>query len=265
MAELVQLHLSEVDFQLFTDVQNLLNDTVGKFEHLLAKSSIRTFLAISSNKQRRKLEAHADSSRPIVAIVFARIHEAKERNIVSFRKFLHVRKLRNAVVTGEDNRSDEVLVLTIAEMVQDTSDEDSRGFFAKRVQIMSVALDEKIICLVFNNNNHLFLVVATQEPSKGSGRHKDVCQVLVIPQSPSKMLEIYVLHCEIGHGLSERDRKVFAQTVLQRGKEGKSRAIDLSQIEGPLGSITGLLGTDLAMQFLNKGMCSAGLFDGVEA
>ena len=73
MAELVHLHLREVDLELLADLQNLPNDAVRQFQHLLTKSSVGALLTIATNEQRCELETHADCSRAVVAIMLASI------------------------------------------------------------------------------------------------------------------------------------------------------------------------------------------------
>ena len=68
MAQLVQLDLSKVDLEVPANLENLLDNTVGENQHLLAKSRVGALLAIATDKQRGKFEAHADSTRAVVAV-----------------------------------------------------------------------------------------------------------------------------------------------------------------------------------------------------
>lgn len=50
MAELVELHLCEVDVELLADLQDLLDNAVRQLQQLLTKSSIGAFFAIAANQ-----------------------------------------------------------------------------------------------------------------------------------------------------------------------------------------------------------------------
>ena len=102
--------MREVDLEVLADVEDLPDNFVREVEHLLSQSSVCSLLAVATNKKRCKFEAQADGSRSIVAIVLASIQKAKVSNIIGLWELLRLRQLRDAVITGVDDGTVEVLV-----------------------------------------------------------------------------------------------------------------------------------------------------------
>ena len=125
VAELVQLDLGEVDVEVLADVENLPDNLVGQFKHLLAETGVSGLLAIATDKQGCKLEAQADSPGSVVSVMLAGKEEAEVGNVVCLGEFLGLGELRHAIVAGQDDRSVEILVLARAELVEDANDEDA--------------------------------------------------------------------------------------------------------------------------------------------
>lgn len=82
------------------------------------ENGIRTLLTITSNKKGRELEAHIDSRRSIVTVVFTGIHEPEIGNIVSLRELLSLGELRDAIVASQDDGSVEICITSISEMIK---------------------------------------------------------------------------------------------------------------------------------------------------
>ena len=103
MAKLVQLNLSKVDVQGLTDVKNLSDNPVGELKHLLAQVCICGLLAVATNKERCKLEAHANGPGSVVAIMLTSVQEPKIGDVVGLRELPRLSQLGRAVVTGKDH------------------------------------------------------------------------------------------------------------------------------------------------------------------
>ena len=110
VAELEELDLGEIDLEILADVKDLPDDLVGEVKHLLAQCAVSSLLAVASNKQRRKLEAHANRPGAVVAIMLTGVQEAKVGNVIRLRELLCLCQLGNTVVAGKNDRAIEVLV-----------------------------------------------------------------------------------------------------------------------------------------------------------
>ena len=84
------------------------------------------------------------------------------------------------------------------------------------MEILCIALDEETSGLVFDDSDHLLLVVLAQEVAERSSSLEDDGQRLVILQSLPELFKVDVLHGQAGHDLCERDIQVPAHVVLER-------------------------------------------------
>lgn len=151
--------------------------------------------------------------------MLAGIQEAKVGNIIGLGELLRLRQLRDAVITGIDDGSVEVLVPARAQVIQNADDEDARSLPAESLQILSISFLEQTHRLVLNNSDHFVLTIVAQKEAKRSSRKQDVGQRFIVLQGVPELLEVDVLHSKTSHYLCKGDVEIFSQVVLERCKE----------------------------------------------
>lgn len=151
--------------------------------------------------------------------MLAGIQEAKVGNIIGLGELLRLRQLRDAVITGIDDGSVEVLVPARAQVIQNADDEDARSLPAESLQILSISFLEQTHRLVLNNSDHFVLTIVAQKEAKRSSRKQDVGQRFIVLQGVPELLEVDVLHSKTSHDLRKGDVEILSQVVLERCKE----------------------------------------------